>query len=94
MPEEEWTPKQLPNFIGDPMDPGCQVNIRDLEVCPGWLVRQAAVAEAAQAHLCFDKGQLKLYYPHEENIVLECVLLMHRAWNTFETARNKKLSRK
>lgn len=45
-------------------------------VCPGWLQRQPAVVEVAQAWRAFDKGCLGDVFPDPPAVLIEGLLLM------------------
>ena len=75
LPEESWTPGRegLPPAIGhEPYT---------LDVCPGWLMRQPAVIEAAQGRAALKHGVLTVFHPDPPAVFLEAVRAMDSAFN-------------
>jgi hypothetical protein len=89
MDREDWRGDKpdLPAFIGFPEDPQGRVSLEGIEVCPGWIVRQPAIVEAGHSAGALEKGQLGLYYPKAENVILEAAMEFVAAQNNFESAQ-------
>lgn len=82
MDASEWSePCELPRKIGSTK--------YELNVCPGWLVRQPAVIEAAQAYAAFDKGEMSTFFPEPSNALLEGVLVASQSFNAYHCERLK-----
>jgi hypothetical protein len=86
MPESEWTQCQLPARIGD--------EVYDLEVCPGWLVRQDAVAEGSRAYAAFDKGELSTLFPEPTNALLEATEAASQSFNKYQSYKLRENAKK
>jgi hypothetical protein len=80
--ESEWSEKQLPNGIGDPRN---IVSLKDVDVCPGYLVRHPAVQQAQEAGAALEKRSLDIYYPELENVILESAMLYASVWSAYES---------
>lgn len=76
---EEWLPSELPKVIGDVT--------YDCDVCPGWLVRQPAIAEAAEAGSAYDKGQIGVVFPDAPNLLIEAAILASRSFASHQLYR-------
>jgi hypothetical protein len=86
----DWTPGRstmLPEVMGSPAAP---VRIDELDICPGFLVRQAAVIECVQARAALEHGALGQYIPESEAAALEGAMLATQAFNGFEVEQLKK----
>lgn len=72
LPESEWTASMLGEFdiSGEPYSP---------PICPGWMIRQDAVIEIADAWHAMDRGALALAYPDPTNTLIDGVLMLDRA---------------
>jgi len=88
MEEERWTPGPLQIFLP------CGGEPYDLNICPGWVVRQPAVIQGAQAANAFEKSSLEAVFPGLENPVIEAALIVTRAFNLFEAEQMKNLAKK
>jgi len=94
LPREDWTPWVKPEDRGIP--PALGPVRYEADVCPGWLVRQAAVVEASEAHAAFDKGAMEAFYPPDltPNNVYEGVKAMSRSCNAFHVWQLKEAQRR
>jgi len=92
MPREEWAVWRTPQERGLP--PAIGPVTYDLDVCPGWLVRQPAVVEAAQAHAAYDKGSMETFFPEAASSLLEGVQAMSQSLNRFQSWKLKESRRK
>jgi hypothetical protein len=90
MEPDEWRVYDGPEQYGD-LDAPIQIDPQG--PCPGWIVRQPSVSEAAQAYSAYKDGAVELFFPDCENTVLEAAQQMSAAWNVYENARMKKLNR-
>lgn len=73
MPEERWTqPTALAPFdlAGERYD---------APICPGWMLRQDAVLEIADAWNALERGALAAMFPDPGNSLIEGVKLLDRA---------------
>ncbi len=61
----------------------------DAPMCPGWVVRQPAVVEAAQAYSARKDGCLGDYFPEPSNALLEAVDVTAMSFNSYESAKLK-----
>ena len=84
MSRDAWKPGKadLPETIGG--------EDYDLDVCPGWVVRQPSIAETMQAYAAFDGGALEAFFPDAPNHLLEGVLRARQAFNKFDSDRLKR----
>jgi hypothetical protein len=89
MERVEWSPgrAQLPPKLG-----GIEYL---LDVCPGYIVRQDVVTEAAAAYAAFDKGAFDSFYPEPSNLLCESVQELGGALNrhqaeAFKASREKR----
>lgn len=71
----------LPPYVGDPFTVRKQIDITGLKVCPGWLVRQAAVCEAAQAYTALESGCLTEAFPGGESVVYDAAMILMSAYS-------------
>jgi hypothetical protein len=81
-----WTPERrgLPKVIGaDPYE---------VDVCPGFLVRQQAVIDGASAYSALEAGNLARFDPENLRIVNQAALCAQRAFNLYQLERQKVLS--
>lgn len=78
----EWSePYEGPTHLaGEPFE---------LEVCPGWLVRQDPVIEASQAAAAFDKGELATFFPDPPNGLVDAALAAAQSFNAYQSAKIK-----
>lgn len=67
-------------------------DVYDVEICPGWLVRQPAVEDGSWACSALEKGALELFDPDGLNVVWEMALIAQRAMNLYQAERQKILS--
>lgn len=86
LPEEEWLGERAE--LQDIM--GCPVQLSELNVCPGWLVRQAAVQEGKLAAFALEKGALSQTFPRNENAIVDAAYIGVGAWKQFEAWEMKK----
>lgn len=86
MAESEWTDCQLPSHIGD--------EEYDAPVCPGWLVRQDAVAEGARAYAAYDKGELSTFYPEPTNALLEATEAAAQSFSKYQSYKLRENAKK
>ena len=77
--------------MGDPQNP---ISLKDCDVCPGYLVRCQAVAEAHEAGAALDKNSLEIYYPNSENVILEAAMLYTHSWTSYEAYLMRKANQK
>lgn len=84
LPRKEWREPMLPVALGP--------QAYDCDTCPGWVVRQAAVAEAAEAAAALEIGALELYDPEGLNVVWELAVRGRRARNNYERERMKRIA--
>ena len=59
-------------------------------VCPGFMGRGVAIAQAAEACVSLEKGELSTYYPRKPNAILEGALFMDSARASYSSWRLKK----
>lgn len=86
MDASEWTdPCELPKKIGSVS--------YELNICPGWVVRQPTVVQCAQAYSAFDKGEMNTFFPNASNLLLEGVLVACQSFNAFHSERIKNKSK-
>jgi hypothetical protein len=91
LPREEWpagSEKRLPTAFASGALPYTS------DVCPGWLVRQPAVIEAAQAYAALEAGILDRFDPTGLRVVTQAALEAKRAFNLHELERQKKLAQR
>jgi hypothetical protein len=93
MERKNWAPGKadLPTAMGPASAP---VNLRDLGICPGYLVRLRAVTECVQGKAAFEHGALAQYVPGNEAALLDGIMEAHRAFNLFEFDRMQKAAAK
>jgi len=89
IPEEEWEPWRKPEDRAIPTQIG--PSPYRLNVCPGWVVRQPAVVEAAQAYGPYEKGAMAAYYPPDvtANNVYEGAQAVAHSFNKFQNWKLK-----
>lgn len=89
MEHDEWIgarPEGVPPaFNGEPYE---------VDVCPGWLVRQPGVVEAAEAYAAMEAGILDRYDPEGLHVVTQGAMLCQRSFNMHQAAKQRQLSRK
>lgn len=75
LPREEWRPGRdgLPVMMGG--EPYTE------DACPGWLVRQPEVNDAAEAFEALEAGILQRFDPRGSRVVTLAALLMRRVMN-------------
>lgn len=83
MEEDKWAkgPAEIPKKFGS--------YEYDLDVCPGRIVRTDAVTEGTLAYGASQNGQLAVYFPEQENAVLEAATTVQAAFNEFDAERVK-----
>ena len=85
MAEEDWTPGKAdlpPRFAeNEPYD---------LDVCPGWLVRQEPVIEISRAYNAYERGELSTFYPQPPNWMAEGVQELSASMSRFSAERLKR----
>lgn len=89
MPRSEWKGDGVPKGVPPHFGGGEPYSV---DVCPGWLVRQDEVVEAAQAYTARDR--LDRFDPENHRVVNEMVKLAEKSFNVFEVAKQKQLARK
>lgn len=82
----EWTGEDPAGHFGD--EP------YNLDVCPGWIVRQPAVEELTQAYVALEKGELDTVFPDPGNVVVEGALVCAQAMNRFQAYKHRERMRK
>lgn len=83
MEKKQWTAIDLPkSFDGE---------VYNLDVCPGWVVRQPAVVEAATAYDAYEHGEFTNFYPNTPNSLVEAVQAMGRSLKTNEAFRMRQI---
>lgn len=70
------------------------VRVKELGICPGWLVRQQAVREAGLAGLAMSKGELEVFFPEPSNALIDAAALMTSAWNGYEAEQTRKMKQR
>jgi len=92
MDESEWThPAQLPRTVG-PVDYRAQGEA--IDICPGWLVQQPAVAEAGMAYDAAEAGVLDQVYPEASLALVDAVVEMRRGLERFKAEIQRRASEK
>lgn len=78
MDRDAWTPgkAELPPVLGG--------ESYKLDVCPGWIVRQPSVVEAADAFDAYEHGEFSNFYPDTPNRLVEAVQAFARALKRHE----------
>lgn len=84
MPREDWAPGPI-----EGVPPKFGPDTFDVDICPGWLVRQAEVIEGAEAYEARRDGVLDLYDPHGLNIVWELAAIAQRSFHIYQDERQK-----
>lgn len=86
MPREDWPEKMdgVPERIGP--------DAYDVDVCPGWLVRQNGVIDGAQAYSALEAGALDRFDPLGLNIVWELATIAQRSFNLYAAERQKAIA--
>lgn len=74
-----------PAFNGEPYE---------VDVCPGWLVRQPGVVEAAEAYAAMEAGILDRYDPDGLHVVTQAAMLCQRSFNVHQAEKQRQLSRR
>ncbi len=97
------SPSEWPPYSGPPnFAPGSPSLIHDeggepLEqgeiVCPGWLATRPVVHEAWDAREAREHGSLGLYYPNQENTILEAAKIAQRALDVYQAAEIERLKK-
>lgn len=95
MEPEEWTECRIPASLGTrPIvfndESGKKLADREI-ICPGWLVRQPEVEEAARACSARKDGVLDLYFPNQEHAVLEAAEWMAASISEYEAEELRKM---
>ena len=54
------------------------------DVCPGWAARQPLIVEACQAYKAFDKCALNAAFPDIDNVLIEAILELSRAFDEYQ----------
>jgi hypothetical protein len=85
MPRTEWTADRdgLPTQIGP--------DKYEVNICPGWLVRQPAVQDGARAWTAWSKSALPSFDPRGLAIVYDCVEIFDRSMNLMQAERQRRL---
>jgi hypothetical protein len=91
LPQETWRPCELPPVMGAR---GHEVDLHELGVCPGWLTRQPAVLEATQACAVLRHGELRTFFPDEQNALLEGAMLAQQSFSLYELHKTKEAARR
>jgi hypothetical protein len=84
IPREQWPPGrgEVPvSFAGAPYQS---------DLCPGWVVRQPAVIEAAQAYAALEAGVLDRFDPLGLRVVTQAAMAAKRAFGLHELERQKR----
>lgn len=83
IPKERWDPSRegVPSRIGS--------DTYDVDVCPGWLVRQPEVIEGAEAYSAMESGILDRYDPFNTHVVNQKAMIAKRSFNLFEVEKQK-----
>lgn len=68
---------------------GHQIDLHEVGICPGWLVRQQAVQECVQASVALQHGELRSFFPGGQASLLEGALLSQQAFNLYEFHKQK-----
>lgn len=89
MEASAWSGKGVPKGVPPHFGGGKPY---DVDVCPGWLVRQDAVIEAAEAYTA--RTRLDRFDPLNLRVVNQSVLAAEQSFNIFEAARQKQLQAK
>lgn len=84
--EDEWLPCELPARIG----PGPYT----AEVCPGYLVAQPQIGEAARAAAALKAGALRDYYPRASAVLLDAAMELTAAYQRYEAEQMAELAKK
>ncbi len=84
MEAEDWPPgpAELPPSIG--------TRSYDLDICPGWVVRQPTVGEACEVFAALDAGALAVAYPDLTQEQWEAAMALRGAWESFKAESMKK----
>jgi hypothetical protein len=93
MDKAEWPASMdpsLPEFMGPASNP---VNVREIGVCPGYLVRLPAVIECVQARSALEHGALAQYVPGNEAAALDGAMLASSSFNAYEIEQIKNAGR-
>jgi len=61
----------------------------EVDVCPGWLVRQPAVQDGAEAYSALEKGALDRYDPDGLNVIWEMAVIAQRSFNLYSAERQR-----
>lgn len=84
MDESEWKGTLEPPPVGpDPYD---------VDVCPGWLVRQPAVKDGADAYAALEAHALDIYDPDRLNVIWSMAMEAKRAMNLYSAARQRQIA--
>jgi hypothetical protein len=84
MPREQWAP-------GMDGVPPLGPDKYEVDVCPGWLVRQPMVMEGAKAGQAREEGILQLFDPEGLALVWDMAEIFKRAMNLYQARRMKQL---
>lgn len=87
MEESEWTKLELPPRFSE-NEP------YNLEICPGWLVRQDPVIESTRAYSAYDKGVLDTVFPDPPNGLIEGAEVMSASFNAYSAHKTRESVRK
>lgn len=84
MPRDQWQPGR------DGLPPGFAEGVPYTpDVCPGWLVRQPAVCEAAEAHTALEAHVLDRFDPFRLRVVYLAAMAARRGVNLWTQAQMK-----
>lgn len=84
-----WLPRERWSADRSGLPPAFGPDAYEVDVCPGWLVRQPAVMDGAQAYAALDAGALDLFDPLGLNIVWEMAIEAKRSFNLYRDAQEK-----
>lgn len=79
---------RLPDKAG-PYEVATPSGVVPIDLCPGALVRQPAVADVEKAYWALEKNALELYLPRPSRPLLEAVALLGQAMARYEADRLK-----
>jgi hypothetical protein len=68
---------------------GHEVDLHEVGICPGFLVRMPAVQEGVQAYVALTHGELRTFFPGEQASLLEAALIVQQTFNLYELHQQK-----
>lgn len=88
LPREQWAParQRLPVLLGPER--------YTADVCPGWLVRQPAVAEGVEAYDALEAGILERWDPRGLRVVTMAAMRARRSFKIWEAERQREIARR